>query len=63
MAISEHIRAFGRDTSGAVTTDWVMLTALCIGMALAVVASISDGADAVAATSSTAIAATQVGGL
>ena len=34
---------FANDESGAVTVDWVVLTAAIVGIAIAVIALISDG--------------------
>lgn len=35
---------FAKDEDGAVTVDWVVLTGAIIGLSLAVIATISDGA-------------------
>ena len=37
-------RRFGRDEDGAVTVDWVVLTATFVGFAVVVLATISGGA-------------------
>ncbi len=37
-------KRFSRDDSGAVTVDWVVLTAVIIGLSIAVIGSISNGA-------------------
>ncbi len=34
---------FAKDESGAVTVDWVVLTAAIVGLGIAVMASVSDG--------------------
>ena len=34
---------FARNESGAVTADWVVLTAAVIGLGIAVLAAVSDG--------------------
>ncbi len=38
-----HIKAFAAGESGAVTVDWVVLTAAIVGLGLAVMAVISGG--------------------
>lgn len=38
------LRTFKSDEDGAVTVDWVVLTAAIVGLAIAVIASISSGA-------------------
>ena len=38
------IKNFRNDESGAVTVDWVVLTAAVVGLAVAAYTSISDGA-------------------
>jgi len=35
---------FAKDEAGAVTVDWVVLTAAIVGLGIAVIATISDGA-------------------
>ena len=36
---------FKNDESGAVTVDWVVLTAAIVGLGIAVLAAVSDGVD------------------
>jgi len=36
---------FRNDESGAVTVDWVVLTAAIVGLGIAVLAAVSDGLD------------------
>lgn len=36
---------FKNDESGAVTVDWVVLTAAIVGLGIAVLAAVSDGLD------------------
>ena len=38
------IKNFRRDEDGAVTVDWVVLTAAIVGLAVAVLAMVADGA-------------------
>lgn len=41
------LRYFKRDTSGAVTVDWVVLTAAVVGLGIAAAMSIADGTTAI----------------
>lgn len=43
MKFFDLIKRFHNDESGAVTVDWVVLTAAIVGLGIAVVASISGG--------------------
>lgn len=49
MFFLEKIKQTARDESGAVTVDWVMLTAATIGMVLAMSATIEGGFASIAA--------------
>ena len=40
-----NLKKYFRDESGAVTTDWVLVTGLAISLTIAVMAVISDGAE------------------
>ncbi|RDC73113.1 hypothetical protein DLJ49_08360 [Rhodovulum sp. 12E13] len=40
--LANRIRAFRRETSGAVTVDWVLLSAGTIGLALLVISILGD---------------------
>jgi Flp pilus assembly pilin Flp len=42
--MSAVVRVFLRDEDGAVTVDWVLLTAIIVGMAIGVVSIISTAA-------------------
>ena len=42
--MTEFFRRFRDDESGAVTVDWVVLTASAMGLGLLVVSTIADGA-------------------
>ena len=44
----KFIKKFRKDEEGAVTVDWVVLTAAVVGLGVAGVASVSDGVDALA---------------
>lgn len=43
----EAIRTFGKDQSGAITVDWVVLTAAVCGLGLATMTVISGGVESV----------------
>jgi len=43
MKLFAMIEAFRNDEAGAVTVDWVVLTAAIVGLGLAVVASVRSG--------------------
>ncbi len=43
MKFMNMIKTFSRDEDGAVTVDWVVLTAAIVGLGIAVLASVSDG--------------------
>ncbi len=54
------IKNFANDESGAVTVDWVVLTAAIIGLGVAVMTSVGTGAKSLADTTSSALAGTAV---
>ncbi|WP_298859707.1 hypothetical protein [uncultured Sulfitobacter sp.] len=37
------LRSFSHDTSGAVTVDWVVLTAAVVGLGIAAAVNVADG--------------------
>jgi hypothetical protein len=43
MSLSHIIKTFACDEAGAVTVDWVVLTAATVGLGIAVIAAISSG--------------------
>jgi Flp pilus assembly pilin Flp len=43
MTTSDHLKVFITDESGAVTVDWVVLTAAIVGLGIAVIGAISSG--------------------
>ena len=45
----QFVKQFHRDQDGAVTVDWVVLTAAIVALGLIVLTSISDGATGLAA--------------
>jgi Flp pilus assembly pilin Flp len=52
---------FARDEDGAVTVDWVVLTAAIVGLGIAVLASVSQGTNSLATKISSSLAAQTVG--
>ncbi len=56
------IKNFRADEDGAVTVDWVVLTAAIVGLGIAVLASVSGGAQNLAGDIGTELTATQAGG-
>ena len=48
MTFLAKIKTFAADESGAVTVDWVVLTAAIVGLGIAVVASVRTGSESVA---------------
>jgi len=48
MTFFANIKNFAADESGAVTVDWVVLTAAIVGLGIAVVASVRGGVNNVA---------------
>ncbi len=61
MKFLNLIKNFHNDESGAVTVDWVVLTAAIVGLGLAVVASVSGGVNSLGTAISTAVSTTAVG--
>ncbi len=55
------IKNFRADEDGAVTVDWVVLTAAIVGLGIAVLTSVSSGATNLAGDISTELTDTQVG--
>lgn len=53
--------AFLKDESGAVTVDWVVLTAAIVGLGIAVLTSVSGGTTELADKISDSLSATEVG--
>ena len=52
--------AFLNDESGAVTVDWVVLTAAIVGLAIAVVTTVASGMNTLADSTSTELGNGQV---
>jgi Flp pilus assembly pilin Flp len=63
MTFFANIKTFAADESGAVTVDWVVLTAAIVGLGIAVVASVRNGTDSVAGEISRSLDAGQLNDL
>lgn len=63
MKLFAIIENFGRNESGAVTVDWVVLTAAIVGLGLAVIASVRTGAGTLATNISTSLSGASVAAL
>jgi len=48
MKLFNTIKNFSRDEDGAVTVDWVVLTAAIVGLGIAVLTSVSGGTTSLA---------------
>lgn len=46
LKMSRFLKRFLADEAGAVTVDWVVLASVVIGLAIAVLATVSDGTQA-----------------
>ncbi len=45
MKLITLLKNFGRDEDGAVTVDWVVLTAAIVGLGIAVLTTVGDATD------------------
>ena len=61
MTFFANIKTFAADESGAVTVDWVVLTAAIVGLGIAVVASVRSGTTSVAEQIDTSLSAGSLG--
>ena len=57
----KFIKEFQKNEDGAVTVDWVVLTAAVVGLGVAGVTTVRGGVDSLAGTISTAVTGAQVG--
>jgi len=60
MKLFALIKNFRDDESGAVTVDWVVLTAAIVGLGIAVVASVSTGVGNLGSSISSAVGGASV---
>ena len=59
--MTNFIKAFASDENGAVTVDWVVLTAAVVGLAVAAYGSIQTGTSNLTAATDTALSGMTVG--
>jgi Flp pilus assembly pilin Flp len=62
MKLFKMTRKFRNDEEGAVTVDWVVLTAAIVGMGVAVMATVKNGTTSVATKISQGLGAVSVSG-
>jgi Flp pilus assembly pilin Flp len=55
-------KKFKKDEDGAVTVDWVVLTAAIVGLGIAVIASVREGTETLGGAISNAVATQTIGG-
>ncbi len=55
MKLFANIKSFAANESGAVTVDWVVLTAAIVGLGIAVIASVRTGTSTLAGNIETAL--------
>ena len=58
--MANYVKSFFADESGAVTVDWVVLTAAIVGLGLAVIASVRTGVGSLASDISTSLSGASV---
>jgi len=61
--MKKFLNAFVKDEDGAVTVDWVVLTAAVVGIAIAVAATIETGLNSAASQISTGLSSAVAGAL
>lgn len=61
MKLFKLFNNFAKDESGAVTVDWVVLTAAIVGLGLAVIAAVAPGASDLAGDISTELTSRGLG--
>jgi Flp pilus assembly pilin Flp len=61
MKFLNLIKNFRNDDSGAVTVDWVVLTAAMVGLGIAVVATVGGGIGTMGGTIDTALSGAAIG--
>jgi Flp pilus assembly pilin Flp len=63
MKLFANMKAFAANESGAVTVDWVVLTAAIVGLGIAVIASVRGGTNTLATNISNSLSGATVAGL
>ena len=53
MTLMNLVKSFAKDEAGAVTVDWVVLTAGIVGIGLVIMAILSDGLESAASSITT----------
>ena len=61
MKLFNLVKNFRNDEDGAVTVDWVVLTAAIVGLGIVVMGTVKGGISTLASNVSASIAAEQVG--
>ncbi|MFN3643387.1 MAG: pilus assembly protein [Gemmobacter sp.] len=61
MKLFNLFKTFRSDESGAVTVDWVVLTAAIVGLGIVVMQTVGGGIGSLASSISTSVSETQVG--
>ena len=61
MKLLNLFKAFTKDESGAVTVDWVVLTAAIVGLGMVVISSLGGGIEGLAGKISSSVGDTQPG--
>jgi Flp pilus assembly pilin Flp len=61
MKLFTNMKKFITDESGAVTVDWVVLTAAIVGLGIAVIVAVGPGLQTLASNISDTVATTSVG--
>lgn len=62
MDMLKLAKRFNKDEDGAVTVDWVVLTAAIVGLGIAVIASVREGVNTLGTTISESVASQTAGG-
>ena len=60
MKLFDLVKSFARDEDGAVTVDWVVLTAAVVGLGIAVLTSVRTGTATVTSAISTQLSGTTI---
>ena len=60
MTFAFWLKSFTRDDTGAVTVDWVVLTAAIVGIGVAVLSTISTGVDDLSTDVSSQLTVSQI---
>jgi Flp pilus assembly pilin Flp len=63
MKLFANIKSFAANESGAVTVDWVVLTAAIVGLGIAVIASVRTGTSSLAGSIQTSLTSASVASL